>query len=257
MPPSHPILEAELLASLPARLRDELLGAYSEILRNFRERRWEPSELNGGKLCEIVYSILKGHTTGRFPARSSKPRNMVDSCRDLENEPGTFPRSIRIQIPRMLLALYEIRNNRGVGHVGGDVDPNHMDATCVVEMSKWLMSELVRVFHDVSTDEATAAVDALVERTIPTVWKVGQALRVLDPKMSMRDKTLLLLYHQRGAVREADVCLWVEHSNPSAYRRDILRAAHRAKLLEYDAKESTVKISPLGIDHVERLLLEN
>lgn len=253
---SNPILEAELLVLLPDALRDELLTAYAEILRNFRERRWEPSELNGGKLCEIAYSILNGHMIGKFPQKSSKPRNMVDACRALENGSSSFSRSIRVQIPRILLALYEIRNNRGVGHVGGDVDPNHMDATCVVEMSKWLMSELVRVFHGVTTDEATAAVDVLVERTLPTVWKVGENLRVLDPNMSMRDKTLLLLYHRRRAVREGDLRQWIEHSNASVYRRDILRRAHQSKLLEYNAGQGTVEISPLGVEHVERLLLD-
>lgn len=255
MTDSNLILEKELLALLPATLRTELLTAYGEILRNYRERRWEPSELNGGKLCEVAYSILQGHTNGQFPKRSTKPRNMVDACRSLESAPSSFPRSVRIQIPRMIVALYEIRNNRGVGHVGGDVDPNHMDATCVVEMSKWVLSELVRVFHDVSTEEATAAVDALVERTVPTVWKVGENLRVLNPRMSMRDKTLLLLYHRRGPVVEEDLRQWVEHSNPSVYRRDVLRKAHKAKWLEYDAGKKTVEISPLGIAFVEDHLL--
>ena len=82
-------------------------------------------------MCEVVYTILRGHIDGAFPARAKKPANMVDACRSLETETG-FPRTIRIQIPRMVIALYEIRNNRGVGHVGGDVDPNHMDATAVV-----------------------------------------------------------------------------------------------------------------------------
>jgi len=60
------------------------------------------------------------------------------------------PRSFQILIPRLLPALYEIRNNRGVGHVGGDVDPNYMDATMVVGAVKWIMGELTRVFHSVS-----------------------------------------------------------------------------------------------------------
>lgn len=47
---------------------------------------------------------------------------MVDACERLEQAPASkFPRSVRIQIPRVLIAFYEIRNNRGVGHVGGDV----------------------------------------------------------------------------------------------------------------------------------------
>ena len=256
MSQKSPILKETLLAQIPGGLRHALLGAYGEITRNYRERRWEPSELNGGKLCEVVYSILKGHVSGKFPSKPSKPRNMVDACRELENESATTSRAIRIQIPRMLLALYEIRNNRGVGHVGGDVDPNHMDATCVMEMSKWLLSELVRIYHDVSTEEAAATVSSIVERTIPTVWKVGENLRVLDVSMSMLDKTLVLLYHRMTPVSETDLCRWVEHSNSSVYRRDVLRKAHKAKLLEYDAKCGAVEISPLGTERVERKLLD-
>lgn len=250
----QPILEDDLLAGLPTTLRAELLAAYSEILRNYREGRWEPAELNGGKLCEIVYTILKGHVDGKFQTRATKPGNMADACRALE-QATNHPRSVRIQIPRILVALYEVRNNRGVGHVGGDVDPNHMDAACVLEMSKWVMSELVRVFHGVATEEAAWAVDSLVERTLPIVWKVGHNLRVLDYKKSMTDKVLLLLYHSRGPVRENDLFRWVEHANASAFRRDVVRAAHKVKLLEYDETGKTVEISPRGIERVEESLL--
>src|SRR6266516_699533 len=143
------------LAGIPPALRDELLAAFNEIARNYRERKWEPSELNGGKLCEVVYTILRGHVDEVFPARASKPANMVDACRALEKaDAAKFPRSVRIQIPRMLLGLYEVRNNRGVGHVGGDVDPNCMDASIVLATAKWLLAELVRVFHGVDTSEA-------------------------------------------------------------------------------------------------------
>lgn len=250
-----PLLEKSLLAALPDSLRAELLAAYSDITRNFREQRWEPSELNGGKLCEVVYSILKGHVDRTYPVNASKPSNMVDACRALEGAGATFPRSVRVQIPRMLVALYEVRNNRGVGHVGGDVNPNHMDAVCVLEMSKWVMAELVRVLHDVSTETATATVDALVDRTVPSVWSVGDNLRVLAPAMSMKDKMMTLLYHSRGCVAGADLCRWVEHSNASVFRRDIIRRAHKSKLVEYDSVKMTVEISPLGIAYVEKNLL--
>src|SRR5690242_11012254 len=98
MSQKSPVLKEELLAQIPSGLRDALLGAYGEITRNYRERRWEPSELNGGKLCEVVYSILKGHVSGKFPNKPSKPRNMVDACRELENESAMTSRAIRIQI---------------------------------------------------------------------------------------------------------------------------------------------------------------
>jgi hypothetical protein len=246
---------ASALATLPSGLRRELLAAFGEIVRNFRERRWEPAELNGGKLCEIVYTIIKGYADGRYPTKASKPRNMLAACQKLETDAAGAPRSIRIQIPRMLVALYEIRNNRNVGHVGGDVDPNHMDAVCVLQMSKWIMAELVRVLHNVSTDEATSIVDSLVERDTPLVWEVNGKRRVLDASLKMRDKTLLLLHSESGPVSEKDLVSWLEHSNPAVYRRDILRREHRARRIEYDEAAGTVQLSPTGIAYVEETLL--
>jgi hypothetical protein len=240
------------LAGIPASLREELLEAYAEIVRNFREQRWEPSELNGGKLCEVIHTILRGHVDGAFPARASKPSNMVEACKAFEKiDKNSFPRSVRIQIPRILMALYEVRNNRGVGHVGGDVDPNHMDARYVLESSKWVMAELVRVFHDVEPKEATQTVDNLVDRTVPVVWDTGNAKRVLRTGLSYKEQTLLLLYSSAGPVLEKDLFGWVEHSNSSAYRRDVLRKAHQERLLEFDESSAEVQLSPTGVAYVE------
>lgn len=246
---------AEVFGVLPATLRDELLGAFNQIVKNFRERRWEPAELNGGKLCEVVYSILKSHADGKYPARAKKSRNMVLACQNLENEAAGAPRSIRIQIPRMLIALYEIRNNRNVGHVGGDVDPNHMDAVCVLQIAKWIMAELVRVLHDVGTEKATAIVEGLAERNTPLIGEVNGKKRVLNTALGMRDKTLLVLHATDGQVAEPDLVSWVEHSNASVYRRDVLRKLHRERLIEYDATARTAQISPSGIADVEERLL--
>lgn len=244
-----------MFSGVPEGLRKELLNAFSEIVRNFRERRWEPSELNGGKLCEVVYSILRGHVDGKFPPKAKKPRNMVDACKALEQaDSKTFPRSVRIQIPRMLIGLYEIRNNRGVGHVGGDVDPNHMDARVVLESSKWILAGLVRVFHDLDPDKATQVVERLVDRTLPVIWEVGSVKRVLRTGLSKRDETLLLLYSSNGPVSEAELVLWVEHSNAYVYRKDVLRKAHRDRLVEYNEKSREVELSPTGIEYVEEHL---
>jgi hypothetical protein len=243
-----------VLGVLPPQLRAELVDSFNGIARNYREGRWEPSELNGGKLCEVAYSIIKGHVDGSYPERATKPNNMVDACKALEAA-TTAPRSIRIQIPRMIVALYEIRNNRNVGHVGGDVDPNHMDAVCVLQMSKWIVAELVRVLHNVDVDEAAELVEALVERETPLIWKVNGVRRVLDASLSMRDKTLLLLHGSHGPLAESDLVTWIEHTNASVYRRDVLRKAHKARLLEYDQASGTVTISPRGIEVVENDIL--
>lgn len=243
-----------VLGSIPAGLRKPLLGTFGAIVKNFRERRWEPSELNGGKFSEAVYTVLRGYVDGSFPSAPKKPPNMLDACRTLEKEASKFPRSVRIQIPRILVALYEIRNSRGVGHVGGDVDPNHMDAVAVLYMAKWVIAELVRLFHQLEPAEASAVVDALVEREIPLIWEVEGRKRVLDVNLSSKDASLLLLYGTPTAILDWQLAAWIEYSKVGYFRRDVLRPAHKERLVEFDEATGLVHLSPLGIQEAERLL---
>lgn len=242
-----------VLSTIPSGLRDPLLDAFNHILKNFRENRWEPAELNGGKLCEIVYTILRGHVDAKFPSKPSKPKNMVDACKALEQaDQNVFPRSIRIQIPRVLMALYEIRNNRGVGHAGGDVDPNHMDAVVVVEMSKWIMGELVRIFHGVDTKTAQEVVETIVQRTLPIVWEVNGQRRVLKPDLSARDQTLILLYNSAVPLKDADLMKWVGYSNVTRFR-EVIERLHDERLVDY-GDNGLVHLSPTGSKFVEKKL---
>lgn len=241
----------DALNALPTTLVADLRDAFKQVVTNYAEHRWEPSELNGGKLCEAAYTILKGYFAGTYDERAHKPANMVDACKRLESEAG--PRSARIQIPRMIVALYEIRNNRGVGHSGGDVDPNHMDATAVVYMSKWIVAELVRLLHGLTTDEAAELVDALVEREIALVWHSGDKRRVLAPGLTLRKRTLLLLSGITEA-RDSDLASWLEQKRPSDYRSKVLRPMHKERQIEYDQDAGTVVLLPPGVDAAEALI---
>lgn len=245
----------ELLGVLPESLRKELIDEFNKLVKNYRESKWEPSEMSGGKMCEIIYSILDGFVSGNFPAHSSKPSNMVDACRTLEQAPATFERTVRIQIPRILIALYEVRNNRGAGHVGGDVNPNHMDATFVINTAKWLMSELTRIFHSVDTDEAQKAVELITERETPLIWSVNGKKRVLNATLSKSAQTLLLL-HQTSEAKDEDLFSWVEYSNFSVYKSKVLNPGHKQRLWEYDRVAGIVTLSSLGVAEAEKLLAD-
>ncbi len=254
---SQEALPSRFLGQVPQGLQDELRQAFEQLVTNYRSRHWESSALNGGKLCEVVYSILDGYVSGTFPSKAHKPKNMVDACNDLAKAPGSFPRSVRIGIPRVLIALYEIRNNRSVGHVGGDVDPNPMDALVVVGMAKWVVAELVRIFHQVPVGEASALVDALSSRELPTIWEAGNTRRVLLADIGAKDETLLLLFGATLPVPTSHLLAWTEYTNPSRYRSTILKDMHRRRLIEYDTSQDTAVITPLGAAHVESTLLGN
>jgi hypothetical protein len=181
---------------------------------------------------------------------------MVDACKDMEKETAQ-PRSVRIQIPRMIVALYEIRNNRGVGHAGGDVDPNEMDATAVLYMSKWLVSDLVRVLHTLTTTEATEIVETLIKRQVAVVWTSGDKKRVLKTGLTWKKNTLLLLLSETGEVAEADLFRWIEHKSLSVYRRNVLRPGHKERLWEYDEKDRKIRLLTPGIEAAEQIVCDH
>jgi hypothetical protein len=232
------------LSEIPDGLRSPLLAEYQSIVQNFAEHRWSPSELSGGKFCEIVFTILDGYAKGTYASSPKKPRAFDQACKLLENN-SHVPRSFQILIPRLLPALFEVRNNRGVGHAGGDVDPNHMDAVFVLSSCNWVMAELVRVFHNISIAEAQAFVDKLVERRVPMLWIGDDMRRVLDTSLGLREQILLLLCTSPGKIATADLKNWTGYKN-STYFKKLLRDMHDERLIELSSDGSTALILPPG-----------
>jgi hypothetical protein len=246
------IAASAALSAIPSGLRDPLLKEYSTIVQNFLEQRWLPSELHGGRFSETVYTILDGHAKKSYASAPAKPGNFVEACRKLEKNTHV-PHSFQITIPRMLPALYDVRNNRNVGHVGGDVDPNHMDAVAVLSMSNWIMGELVRVFHNLPVAEAQQLVDALAEVRLPAVWTGSDGVkRVLETDLKLHEQILLL-----GAVTP-DVTSqqlrdWIEYGDDGYVMRTI-RTLHRKRQLEFNEKTDKIRILPPGTKAVEGLI---
>lgn len=252
------MIDPTLLGNIAAHLRDDLIAEYLSLVRNYRESKWGPAEVDGGRLAEVAYTILHGHVTGSFAPKVEKPENFVQACNDIARAApkGKFPGSVRVLVPRMLIALYGIRNDRDAGHVGVEVDSNHMDAAATLGLARWVVAELVRLFHQSDPAEATAAVEALTEREVPLVWEFAGRKRILDAKMAMKDKVLALLYSTAGPVKDATLAEWSDATHLGNFRRDVLAQLHRATRVHYDRTTGLVHLSPLGIEEVETRILD-
>lgn len=242
-------LEAAL-SGLPETLRNELLTEFEHIRTAFHGRKWSPAELSGGRFCEIVYSVLKGHAAGTYPARAAKPPNFLAACQALERETN-LPRSFRILIPRLLPALYEVRNNRGVGHVGGDVDPNFMDSSLVLSVANWVVSELVRELSGVAAEEAQEIVSRLNANKSPAVWVSSRSRRVLNHRLKLNEQLLLLIGSNEEPVSIDDLVAWSESSK--SYVKRVLAAMHESRLVEFSS-DGSVELLPPGITQVDEIL---
>lgn len=232
------------LSGIPAGLRQPLLEEYRSIEVNFLQHHWSPSEMSGGRFCEIVYTIIHGHLSGSYMTSPEKPANFLQACRDLESF-KVPPRSFQILIPRILPTLYEIRNNRGVGHVGGDVDPNAMDASFVMSTASWIISELIRFYHGVTTEEAARLTSQITELHVPLIWNVGEKRRILKPGLPIPEQIIILASMATGDVKIRQIRDWTDHMNIT-YLRKIAKDLHAKRLIEFDVNSDSIEISPSG-----------
>jgi hypothetical protein len=192
------IIEAQLATTIDARLVAELLDAHEEAKRNFHLGGARLAAVEGGRFCEAAFRILQFVTTAAFTPLGTT-LNTQGIANQLQNlAPGAHNDSIRLHIPRALRVVYDIRNNRDAAHLADGIDPNVQDSTLVVGVIDWVLAEFIRLYHNVSPNEAQRVVEDIVTRRSPVVQEFGDFLKVLRNDLGATDFCLVLLYH-RGA----------------------------------------------------------
>lgn len=245
------------LSAIPATFRLRLIKCYLELKKNASEVRYDAAGMAAGKFCEVVLRYLQHKLYGTFTPFGTKITNFGNESRRLTAAPiPSGNESERVVLPRALDFLYTMRNKRGIGHVGGDVDANGIDIATMARTADWAVCELIRINHAISLEEAQDIVDGISVRQLLTIWEVGGKKRVLKDGLKASDQALLLLYSCRdSAVLLEDLCSWVEYSNPPKFRNSIIKSLHRERLLEFDTDSQSVILSPKGATYVEENLI--
>ena len=220
------------------------------------ESRYEAAGLSAGKFCEVGLRIAQHTVMGTSTPFGTRISNFADECRKIISaSTATATDSEKNVVPRGLVFLYTMRNKRGIGHVGGDVDANAIDIALMARIADWIICEYIRIYHGMSLEEAQDIVDALAFRNLPDVWEVAGKKRVLRRGLKAREETLLLLYScKESAVLVEDVMDWVEYSNPAVFKSNVLHRLHKERLIEWDKSSDSVILSPTGAKEVEDLI---
>ncbi|WP_456621982.1 MULTISPECIES: hypothetical protein [unclassified Bradyrhizobium] len=247
---------SDLKAHFPDKLVDELLSAYQDAKHNFFLGGLRLSAVEGGRFCEAAMRMLEHATTKKFTDLG----RMVASDKlfeTLSNYPkAQFPESIRVHIPRAIRVVYDIRNKRDTAHLADDIDPNLQDATLVVSNLDWILAEFIRLYHQVSADEATKIIDDLVTRKVPVIEDFDGFLKVLNPELKVSGYVLVLLY-ERGSdgATFSELERWVRPPMRRNLRRTLNGMVDDAFLHENDA--ASYFLTKRGRQEVERRNLHN
>ena len=235
-------IKSTLTCTLPQELVEALLTAFDEIESNFVHGKWKASELDAGHFVEAVRRIIEYRLFGVYtPIGKSLPNFNDKLLLQYEQRPGD--ESYRILMPRVLRAIYGIRNKRGVGHLGL-ISPNEMDATLILYNVKWVVAEILRLESGLPPGETQAAIREVVERETLLLWKEGSVVRVSRKGIPAREQVLLLLY-DKSPQTEGELRGQCEYDNPSNFRK-ILKRLHADKLIFF-AADANCLLMPTGV----------
>ncbi|HML40876.1 MAG TPA: hypothetical protein PKD23_09350 [Bellilinea sp.] len=255
-----PLLD-KALANVDTKFRSKVISNYLELKKRFQQasydNSYDASGLSAGKFCENILRLLQFQLTGTYIPFGQKIPNFLDEVDKLQKLPSSKGNeSSRIIIPRALLFLYTLRNKRGIGHVGGDVEANQIDASTIVKNADWVICELIRIYHQLSLEEAQDIVDSISAKNLPDIWEVNGKKRILREGLAYKDKVLLLAYSEpQTSVMVEDLFTWTEYSNYQVFIKKVITSLHEQRLIEYDQETRMVHLSPKGIQLVESTLL--
>lgn len=223
-------INEQLSTSIDPILVERLLECYKELKQSHYLGKHKPSELDSGHFVEVVTRILQYITNPdhNFTPLGTRLDNLDREVARFAQLPATdFHDSIRLHIPRAVQAIYGIRSRRGVAHLGGEVSANFTDSSFVMATCDWILTELIRLYYTSSLEEAQKLVNSITERKIPLIQDFNGYLKVLNPKLSVPNKILTLLYYrgEEGATIQ-ELQTWVKVKSPSYIQTAVSRLRH-------------------------------
>ncbi len=236
---------------LPKTLVNSLINSYQGMKQEFLLGRYEPCVVKGGKFVEAAVRILQHVSTGSYTPLNQSINDMKKTLLKFEQLPrGSTDESIRINIPRILLGVYNLRNKRGA-HLSG-VDPNRADATVFSSCADWTLAEFIALYLGATRDDAQIIVDGLVQRPLLMVHRMKDIRRVLLPSLTHKDQTLLLLAHEHPLpLSVSELRGAIEVTNITNYCNRVLSTLHANRLIEYNTRNQECSILPPGLKYVE------
>jgi hypothetical protein len=249
----------EALGGIDKRFRDRIVKSYVHVRAGYSTGEYDAVGLRAGVFAETVVRLLEHELIGTHTPFGARLPNFADLCRGFEKlDKIKGSESLRIIVPRALLFIYTLRNKRGIGHTGGDIEANEIDAATCLRTADWCICELIRLYHNLPLEDAQSILDAISVRQVPSIWSVGGKRRVLNTKLPYADQVLLVLHGcEDSAVLSEDMAEWIEHPRLSDFRNKVLAPLHSKRMIEWDRETDTIVISPLGVKRVEEALLKD
>ena len=174
---------------------DSAVRHFQAMIEEFQKSQWDDAAAKGGKFIEAVVKALWVFVGETPPAGKEFKAGRIIT--QLGQKPATaaHPDTVRLTIPRACQFAYEIASNRGARHDADEIDANEMDASTVLRICAWILSEMVRVSQKgLDLAQAKVIVEGLMRRRYPFTEDIDGRIYA-DIAKSAHEAALLILWH--------------------------------------------------------------
>jgi hypothetical protein len=167
--------------------------SYVEMQQRFLAGDWQPTELDGGRLCEAISRGLLQIDIGKVDYRKL-PGEVRESLLN-KSIPHRLGPKDRHHLAKVIGVVYGFRSDRGAVHISPEYTANYMDSMLVLHTSKWIFAEFLRLAwtHDRKVIVETIAQIVQLEHSV--IHELDGKPLVLARDISAPDEVLLLLYN--------------------------------------------------------------
>ena len=198
MPLSAKQLIAELANILDASLADSVVASYVEMQQRFFAGDWQPSELDGGRLCEAISRALYQLDSGTV-THSQLPKELCEKIEDEQNlRPHNLDLKDRHHVSRAIGLVYKFRSDRGSVHISPKYTADFMDSMLMVHAGKWIFAEFLRLAWKQDKAVIAETISQIVQLEYSLIHELDGIPLVLESTVSAPEEILLLLNHAEG-----------------------------------------------------------
>jgi hypothetical protein len=209
-------LTDELAKIVDPTFASAIVDSYVEMQQRFFAGDWQPSELDGGRLCEAVaratYELDSGTVT-----HSQLPKEL---CEKIEDEPNLRPHNLdgkaRRHLARAIMLVYKFRSDRGPVHISPDYTANEMDSILMLHAGKWIFAEFLRLAWNKDKKVIAETIADIIQLEHPLIHELDGTPLILDHNVSAPEELLLLLNHADCHKLQRDKLIKLAKNNTDA-----------------------------------------
>lgn len=257
MPFTPKQLSAQLAKSIDPAFATAIIESYVEMQQRFLAGDWQPTELDGGRLCEAVARALY-QLDSRTVTHSQLPKELCEKLEDERNlRSHLLLQADRIHICRAINLVYKFRSSRGSVHISPNYKADFMDSMLMVHAAKWIFAEFLRLSWNSDKAVVAETISRIVQLEFSLIHEINGMPLVLDAKISAPSELLLLLNHASNQKLTKDDLFSHAKNNRASALNTALSRLLKDNDVRYTKSPGEIALTPKGQKRVIERIIPN